>query len=103
MPVPKGVDPEKYDRCVDEVKDKGSADNAYAVCASSLKRSEVDWSKTDIQKNIGEFNSMVLQKKHIGWAKMVSHLKQQGHSQASAERIAGSINAKYVHHYPGRK
>jgi hypothetical protein len=39
-PVPKGVDPEKYDSCVDQVKDKGGAKNAYAVCAASLKKDQ---------------------------------------------------------------
>ncbi len=30
-------------------------------------------------------------KEHLGWDKMVSHLKGEGHSQESAERIAGYI------------
>lgn len=59
MPVPKGVDPDKYDRCVDDVKGKGDAKNAYAVCAASLKRNELDWSGTEIQKNIAEFNQLI--------------------------------------------
>lgn len=41
MPVPKGVDPKKYDDCVKQVKRKqGEKVNAYAVCASSLKKNE---------------------------------------------------------------
>lgn len=39
MPAPKGVDKERYDRCVDKVKRKGKVSNAYAVCAASLKKS----------------------------------------------------------------
>lgn len=35
----KGVDPKKFDSCVDQVDKKGSADNAYAVCNSTLKQS----------------------------------------------------------------
>lgn len=35
--APKGVDPDKYDRCVDKVKRKRSAKNAYAVCGASLQ------------------------------------------------------------------
>jgi hypothetical protein len=39
-PVPPGVSPEKFDRCVDEVKAKqGKAVNAYAVCNASLGKS----------------------------------------------------------------
>lgn len=37
MPVPKGVDPKKYDDCVGDVAKKGNADNAYAVCAHALE------------------------------------------------------------------
>jgi len=49
MPVPKGVDPKKYDDCVDEVKQKqGKKVNAYAVCASSLK--DAKKSKKDMKK-----------------------------------------------------
>jgi hypothetical protein len=58
MPVPKGVDPGKYDRCVEDVKDKGDAKNAYAVCAASLQRNEVDWSNDPIMKSIDRFNGM---------------------------------------------
>lgn len=32
----KGIDPDKFDRCVDKVKKAGSADNAYAVCNATL-------------------------------------------------------------------
>lgn len=37
MPVPKGVDPKKYDDCVADVKKKGKVNNAYAVCAHALE------------------------------------------------------------------
>lgn len=41
MPVPKGIDPKKYDDCVKQVKRKqGEKVNAYAVCNSSLKKNE---------------------------------------------------------------
>lgn len=39
-PAPEGVSEEKYDSCVDQVKQEGDAKNAYAVCASSLKKSQ---------------------------------------------------------------
>lgn len=35
--APKGVDSDKYDRCVDKVKRKRSAKNAYAICGASLQ------------------------------------------------------------------
>ena len=38
-----------------------------------------------------------LDEKHIGWDAMVKHLKGQGHSDKSAEKIAGYINAKKNH------
>jgi len=38
-PVPEGMSPEKFDSCVDQVKDKsGKKVNAYAVCNASLKK-----------------------------------------------------------------
>lgn len=37
-PAPEGVSPEKYDSCVDQVKEKGQKVNAYAVCAAALKK-----------------------------------------------------------------
>lgn len=41
MPVPKGVDPKKFDDCVDQVKEKqGKKVNAYAVCNASLKKAD---------------------------------------------------------------
>lgn len=40
-PVPEGVNPEKYDSCVDQVKEKsGKGTNPYAVCAASLKKEQ---------------------------------------------------------------
>lgn len=36
--APKGVDTEKYDRCVAKVKKAGTADSPYAVCGASLKK-----------------------------------------------------------------
>jgi len=40
MPAPKGVDVEKYDRCVQKVKSKGKVDSPWAICATSLKQTE---------------------------------------------------------------
>lgn len=40
-PVPSGVSKKKYDSCVDKVKKKGSADNAYAVCSAQLQQAFV--------------------------------------------------------------
>ena len=39
MPVPKGIDKDKYDRCVDKVKRK-KGDSAYPICAASLKKNK---------------------------------------------------------------
>jgi hypothetical protein len=112
MPVPKGVNPEKYDRCVDEVKEKGSADNAYAVCATSLKRHEIDWS--DIEKSIQNFNGMLLLRKAgvhqpllpegrkkdlAGESTMGSHVRAQAHSQGKPKeyhREMSHIHARTV-------
>lgn len=55
MPVPKGVDPKKYDDCVAQVKRKqGEKVNAYAVCASSLKKNGAKCmsSKIDMKKKL---------------------------------------------------
>lgn len=38
MPAPKGSSKAKFDSCVDKVTKSGSADNAYAVCNSSLSK-----------------------------------------------------------------
>lgn len=47
MPVPKGVDPKKFDDCVDEVKRKqGKKVNAYAVCNASLKKGSKEMKKS---------------------------------------------------------
>lgn len=44
--VPKGVNAEKYDRCIAEVKRQRSGKNAYAICSASLqghaKKSEIN-------------------------------------------------------------
>lgn len=41
--APKGVDPAKHERCVRKLKDDGhDIGSAYAICTSSLKRSELD-------------------------------------------------------------
>lgn len=53
--APKGVDKEKYERCVKEVKRKKAAKNAFAVCASSLQRAIADKSGegyTKLKKSI---------------------------------------------------
>lgn len=36
--VPKGVDPEKHERCVKSVKKDSDVDNPYAVCNASLQK-----------------------------------------------------------------
>lgn len=39
--APKGVDPDKHERCVRDVKEQGKdVGSAYAICTSSLKRSQ---------------------------------------------------------------
>lgn len=38
--VPEGVDPEKHERCVKEVKKQGKGTNPYAVCNASMKKSK---------------------------------------------------------------
>lgn len=50
-----------------------------------------------IHKSMGHQVNERLEKEHIGWDAMVSKLKKEGHSQKSAEKIAGAINAKKNH------
>lgn len=40
--APKNVDKEKWDSCVEQVKEKDDAKNPYAVCSSSLQKEERD-------------------------------------------------------------
>lgn len=42
-PSPEGVGEEEYDSCVEQVKEEGDAENAYAVCADALKALKKEW------------------------------------------------------------
>lgn len=54
--VPKGVDPAKHERCVKEVKKQGKdKSSAYAICNSSIKKSE-ELNMSDINKEIDEMS-----------------------------------------------
>ena len=44
--APKGVDKEKWDRCVEDVKAKGTAESPHAVCTASMTKGEVHISPT---------------------------------------------------------
>ena len=46
-----------------------------------------------------EGHKIVKSKLDKSWDSMVRHLRNQGYSKKSANKIAGKINAKYVHHY----
>lgn len=40
--APEGVDPDKHERCVMDVKEKGhDVGSAHAICSSSMKKGEV--------------------------------------------------------------
>ena len=39
--APKGVDKDKWDRCVEDVKAKGTAESPHAVCTSSMTKEDV--------------------------------------------------------------
>jgi hypothetical protein len=85
MPVPKGVDPAKYDRCVEDVKDKPKGEqprNAYAVCAAALK-SEVNFG--DLEKHLAEYNSMLVK----GKMKKVTHADPRGVSHSREDHQSG--------------
>jgi hypothetical protein len=40
--APKGVDKDKWDRCVEQVEEKGNVESPHAVCSASLQKEERD-------------------------------------------------------------
>ena len=70
--------PDKLDRCVSDVKAEGSADNPWAVCNAAIGKE----SKT--------------QEKDYPWGQCISDQAKAGKDKDSANKICGSIKAKYA-------
>jgi len=82
--------PEKLERCVRDVKAQGrSDDSAWAICVDSTgekPHKEADTTLPFFKKQREE---------SYPWGQCISDQKKDGHDQTSANKICGSIKAKY--------
>jgi len=76
--APKGVDKDKWDRCVEDVKAKGSVESPHAVCTASMTKGDVSVAPhpSDPQKGGEGVNEMA---KEEGSEMMFSDLEQIMH------------------------
>jgi hypothetical protein len=76
--APKGVNKDKWDRCVEDVKAKGTAESPHAVCTAAMTKGEVHIAPTPSNSTKGG-NGTNEMAKEDGSEMMFSDLEQIAH------------------------
>lgn len=90
MGVPKGVDPEKQERCVKDVKKEGAGKNPYAICNASMKKGEDCMDKEKMMDLKKKVKSGDKEKMKEGLKEMKKAL-ELANPEASPELIKGEM------------
>jgi hypothetical protein len=83
--APKGIDPDKHERCVMDVKEQGyDVGSAHAICTSSMKKDEVD-----------KIKQKYAESKEPSIGEKIKQIKDSKSKELTFDEQVAAIKAKY--------
>jgi hypothetical protein len=84
--APKGIDPDKHERCVMDVKEQGyDVGSAHAICTSSMKKDEVD-----------KIKQKYAESKEPSIGEKIKQIKDSKSKELTFDEQVAAIKAKYA-------